>query len=54
MRLALLAGKTTKIQGKRQLNISVHGMKVTQDVWLTDILEPFILVLNALGKFGVL
>lgn len=45
-------GAQTRVQGKKQLTISVNGVTVEQDVWLADITEPCTLGLDALEQLG--
>lgn len=38
------------MRAKEQLSISVNGIMVEQEVWLTDIVEPLILGLDILAQ----
>lgn len=49
VQLAPVTGAPTRMQGMRQLTVSVNGVMVEQEVWLEDIVEPFILGLDASG-----
>lgn len=47
--LAPVTSAQSRMQDKRQLNISVNRVMLKQEVWLAVIIEPFILVLDSLG-----
>lgn len=51
-RLATVTNAHTKIWGKKQLTILVNRVTKEHVVWLLDIVELFILGLDALGQLG--
>lgn len=46
--LASVTGAQTRMQGKRELTISINCVVVDQEVWLVDIVELLILGLDKL------
>lgn len=51
--LASFTGDQTKMR-KKQLIISVNGVTMEQDIWLVDIMEMYILGLDALQQLGAM